>query len=563
MAPSEARRDRWGRYLVVPPAGGRPIGYTRATTVAKALDDQGGLMPWKAAMALTGLMRRPGLRGQLEALISQHPESGPWYGGPEAKGAIKDLVEECAKAGGSADRADVGTALHAIVEQINAGGTPHITQESTAADVDAYLRTIRGAGIVFDPAYIECTFVLDAFKVAGTADMGRARIPGLGDVIADLKTGTNLDFSWQSIAVQLAIYAHGDAIYRQGDATDGSEDQRFPVPEVRQDVAVVIHLPAGEARCVLYQVDIAAGWQAFERSVWARAWRGRKDLAQPLAVARAAATTRDVQVGVARLLEVARRLPPDAAARVKAAWPAGAPALTTAAGWTDELLSKVSSLIVGEARACESPGATEDEAAGADPAADLVAPSAAGEEAASTSQAAAVPPGDSTTTLEQPITATEWDALPAEEQRRRILRGHLPVELRTPVEELDGYRARLEALTPAQRDWVTAQARLIDLPNLGHPHRWTIRNGEELVTLLDTAEQLDDDACRPRTYEWPIIVNAAGLTKAATLRQAKAIAAELDDGTKVGSKFETIPTSGPLADRLHGWIVSQADEVAA
>ena len=31
-----ARRDRYGRYLVVPPGGGKPTGYTRATTVAES-----------------------------------------------------------------------------------------------------------------------------------------------------------------------------------------------------------------------------------------------------------------------------------------------------------------------------------------------------------------------------------------------------------------------------------------------------------------------------------------------------------------------------------------------
>lgn len=40
LDPTDAvRRDRWGRYLVVPPDGGKPVGYTRATTVAKALDE--------------------------------------------------------------------------------------------------------------------------------------------------------------------------------------------------------------------------------------------------------------------------------------------------------------------------------------------------------------------------------------------------------------------------------------------------------------------------------------------------------------------------------------------
>ncbi len=32
-----ARRDQYGRYLIVPPSGGKPMGYTRVTTIAKAL----------------------------------------------------------------------------------------------------------------------------------------------------------------------------------------------------------------------------------------------------------------------------------------------------------------------------------------------------------------------------------------------------------------------------------------------------------------------------------------------------------------------------------------------
>ena len=31
----EWRRDQYGRYLIVPPGGGKPEGYTRVTTVAK------------------------------------------------------------------------------------------------------------------------------------------------------------------------------------------------------------------------------------------------------------------------------------------------------------------------------------------------------------------------------------------------------------------------------------------------------------------------------------------------------------------------------------------------
>src|SRR6516162_6012262 len=57
-ATDTTRRDQWGRYLVVPPGGGKPTGYTRVTTVAKALDDTGGLAPWKATMAAGGIIMR-------------------------------------------------------------------------------------------------------------------------------------------------------------------------------------------------------------------------------------------------------------------------------------------------------------------------------------------------------------------------------------------------------------------------------------------------------------------------------------------------------------------------
>ena len=541
MAPSDARRDRWGRYLVVPPGATRAVGYTRATTIAKALDDQGGLMPWKAAMAITGLLRRQGLRAQAEALHSQHPDTGAWYGGPDAKKAIKDLVEQCAEAGGSADRADVGTALHAIIEQINLGERPHITQDSTRADVEAYQAAINQHGIRFDPNYIEASVVLDEYRIAGTADMLRTMVPGVGQVIADLKTGSNLTFSWQSIAVQLAIYAHADALYRQGDATDGSQDIRHPAPDVRQDVALVIHLPAGEARCDLYLLDIAAGWEAFQHSMWARTWRSRKDLANPLP---APALLENLDARLAELLDDARQLPAEQAAKVKAAWPVGAPPLTVKTGWTAQLVGQVAQLI-GEYQSCESPGADT-----------ITAPTCpVGEEAATSTltspstTATADPPGDST--IFKAHTPVEWAQKTVAEQDRLTRRGHLPIEYRTTRETLAVYKARFEELSEAQQEWVTAQARLIDLPNLGHPHLWTIERGENLAGLLAAAALLDDQANVPEPINWPAIISDNGLTKAATLRKAKELGKELD--IKVPSSIDRLPTSGPLAEQLAEW----------
>ena len=55
------RRDRWGRYVVLPVDGAKPIGYTRATTIAKGIEDSGGLLNWGKRMVAIGLAQRPDL----------------------------------------------------------------------------------------------------------------------------------------------------------------------------------------------------------------------------------------------------------------------------------------------------------------------------------------------------------------------------------------------------------------------------------------------------------------------------------------------------------------------
>jgi hypothetical protein len=126
-----ARRDQWGRYLIVPPGGGKPIGYSRVTTVAKTLDSGGGLAPWKAAMTAGGLIMRPGLKAQWEALLAAYGD--PWYAGEQAKAATKALVEESANVGGANDRRDIGSALHTITALVDAGkAVPHLSEETRA-----------------------------------------------------------------------------------------------------------------------------------------------------------------------------------------------------------------------------------------------------------------------------------------------------------------------------------------------------------------------------------------------------------------------------------------------
>jgi hypothetical protein len=55
------QRDRYGRYMIIPPTGSKSRPYTRATTIAKALDDTYNLEQWKLRICAQGLATRPDL----------------------------------------------------------------------------------------------------------------------------------------------------------------------------------------------------------------------------------------------------------------------------------------------------------------------------------------------------------------------------------------------------------------------------------------------------------------------------------------------------------------------
>lgn len=280
------RRDQYGRYLVVPPAGGRPRGYTRVTTVADTLESGRGLMAWNAGMALTGVASDIELLGDLLELV-RDGGGDPWYAGDGYKARTKALVEACAVRGGSKRRAELGTFLHAVAELLDttAPGVPpsEVVAGEHLADLEAYRAELERWNVELALEYVEAMIVLDSCGVAGRIDR-LARIPWLSEdlVVLDLKTGADLRYSWLSIAVQLAAYAHAEARYLQGDATDGSADVRLELPAIDRTVGVVAHMPAGEGRCELHVVDLELGWRLFERSLEVREVRSRSVFARPM-----------------------------------------------------------------------------------------------------------------------------------------------------------------------------------------------------------------------------------------------------------------------------------------
>lgn len=251
---AEIPRDRWGRPMIMPLKGTKRVAYRRATTFVGCLDDTNGLMKWMSRQVAFGM-------GQRKDLVLAAAAADPTD--KKKIGEIADKAAEHAK-GVAGDAAETGTALHSLTERIDRGGPLGVVPSEYQADIEAY----RKATGHIEYVGIETFRVHDEWKVAGTAD--RIGILNGRPMIMDIKTGS-IDYP-HKMAMQLAMYARSLPY-------EISTDQRgIDVKEVDLNYGVIIHLPAGQGRCDLYEIDIAKGWGAclIARQVWD--WRGRKDL---------------------------------------------------------------------------------------------------------------------------------------------------------------------------------------------------------------------------------------------------------------------------------------------
>lgn len=299
---AEVQRDRWGRYLIQN-GNGAAKPYTRATTVSSTLSDSFGLTKWKMRTLALGLATRDDIYARIAASETTD------------KKGLDRLCEDALEAGRSSAGANYGTALHEAVARLNRGD--QVTMPAPwQADLDAYLQTVADSRLTIHPEYVEQVCVLDDVKVAGTFDL-IVTLPDGTLAVADLKTGQSLDFSWHEIAIQLALYANASDIYNIENGF------RQPMPAVRKDLALVIHVPAGKNVCTLHTVDIAQGWEAAQLALSVREWRSRKRITAPYThdgPAIAAAGLREQMKGrVAQLRELGQL---DALAQ---RWPADVP----------------------------------------------------------------------------------------------------------------------------------------------------------------------------------------------------------------------------------------------
>lgn len=247
--PTEPPRDRWGRYLVPRDDGddGR-VALTRATTVAKAPEDQGGLMAWEGRMVALGLAQRP----DLLALVATTD--------PDDKKALNRICNDAKEAGGATRARNAGTAVHAAIEAVNRGHEP---LPLFAAEVEAYRAALATAGLVAVPDLVERIVVDHERGIAGTFDVALRAADGTL-FVADVKTGS-VGYP-AAFAIQLCVYASAphllSADFERLEAAPGFDQTR----------GVIIHLPEG-GPCTLQWIDLTMGARGLAVALDVRNWR--------------------------------------------------------------------------------------------------------------------------------------------------------------------------------------------------------------------------------------------------------------------------------------------------
>jgi hypothetical protein len=262
FAPPKAARPELiknGRYYLPPidnPTG-KPVARSRVTTFVKAVSDTWALNRWQQWQMLVGLLQREDLYDLLRTLPTDDKDGILEIADRAMEAAKSNRVGFTYGEGGN----ETGTALHAYTDQVDRGEL--VTARSIwAPKLENYTKALRDAAL--EVMFIECRVVIERFGLAGTFDRVLAYANPSSTVnplfIGDLKTQKKF-YTWWEIAMQLALYAHADAMW------DPEKWCYIDMPPVSWDIAIVAHMPMvhdgdDPDRVQLYEVDIAEGWKA-------------------------------------------------------------------------------------------------------------------------------------------------------------------------------------------------------------------------------------------------------------------------------------------------------------
>lgn len=284
-------KRKWnGGYLLFNEETGEEFTPTRASSLAKAMDDTTNLTKWKLRRALSGMAQRP----DLIAMAASHD--------PDVdKREFNDLAEAAMNV--HVSPANYGTAVHRATELADLG-QPYNLPNTLRADIRAYRDLIEKWGLVVRPEFVEAIFVNTDLESAGTTDRlmevtqvtidrldaaievanvkrrktgDRQLLPASGRmkpgdlIVLDVKTG-RVDFGAGAMPIQLSTYAYADLMV-EGNAAEG------PLVESPDNLntfyGLIAHVPVGLGEATMHIVDLCEGIQGAKTSQQVLKWRAK------------------------------------------------------------------------------------------------------------------------------------------------------------------------------------------------------------------------------------------------------------------------------------------------
>lgn len=277
--------DGYGRYKLPSPSTGRPTGFSRATTIASTLEETYNLNRWKRRQAVKAIFKALAAT-DIPAPQAAAADAFDVAGGIDMTQALRDAQEafrtENDKAldnavdwldnlTGGRDAAELGEAVHAWLEAVDAGTVlPAQVPEQFQPYVKAYRDVLRRHGLVAMAQYVERIVLNDQGEetVVGTIDRIYLVVTTGALVLGDVKTSKTLEYSWLAYAVQFAVYGYATKMF----AADGSGWE--PMPELDLSACYCLHVPSDQperAACITF--DLFWGGTTMVASLEARRLR--------------------------------------------------------------------------------------------------------------------------------------------------------------------------------------------------------------------------------------------------------------------------------------------------
>lgn len=227
-------RDRWGRPLITVPGESKPVPYTRISSFGTVLENQFGLNKWKMRTMLRGALDRPDLRARAESKLDDDR-------------FLDEIVEQMIEHGGGSRAANMGTAIHEVLSQVNKGASIGDIPTDFRPHAQAWQDALDAHGFTVAPRLVESHLVNDEFRAAGSGDVFLMREGTL--YACDIKTGKSISPRPLAYMVQLYLYASA-----QGYNVVSGE--RESLGAVSLDTAYIAHIPASDPTCIFYEVDL-------------------------------------------------------------------------------------------------------------------------------------------------------------------------------------------------------------------------------------------------------------------------------------------------------------------